>query len=111
MKLVYTLLLLLTVGCGTPGIQKMEINETNTETDSIIIQSRENLVLFDETSRKSDSSITEKVEKAVQKINTLEAEVKHLKTENNVLKVKVNDADDTGQPFELLPVSGGKNDR
>lgn len=111
MKFTHTLLLLLIVSCGTPSVQKMEINETDTNIDSIINQSRENLILLDQASRESDSSIAKKVEKTVKQITTLKEEVKQLKTENNALKIKVDDADDAGKPFELLPVSGGKDDR
>lgn len=111
MKTIYVLLLLLIVGCESPNTQKTETDETNTGVDSIIEQSKENLIFFDEASRKSDSSISKKVEKTVKQISVLKEEVKQLKEENNELKTKINDANDAGKPYQLLPVSGGKSNR
>ena len=111
MKPTYALLLLLVMGCGTSNTSKTEVNETDTKIDSIINQSKQNLVILDQASRKSDSSITKKVEKTVKQITTLKEEVKTLKEENNELKIKLDDATDGSKPFQLLPVSSGKNDR
>lgn len=101
------LLLTLLVGCSIP-----ETNiENNDKVDSIIKQSKKNFFSADSVSRKSDSLINKKVTKAVKQIATLKQEVKTLKQENNALKVKLDDATDVGKPFQLLPVSGGKNNR
>jgi hypothetical protein len=101
------LLLTLLVGCSVP-----EINvENNDKVDSVIEQSKKNFFSADSVSKQSDSLINKKVTKAVEQITTLKQEVKILKQENNDLKIKLDDATDVGKPFQLLPVSSGKNDR
>lgn len=102
-----SLLLILLVGCTAP-----ETNlKVNDQVDSIINQSQKNFVSADSVSRQSDSFINKKVVKAVDQITTLKQEVKTLKEENNVLKIKLDDPTDDSKPFQLLPVSGGKNHR
>lgn len=100
-------MLILLVGCTAP-----ETNlKVNDQVDSIINQSQKNFVSADSVSRQSDSFINKKVIKAVDQITTLKQEVKTLKEENNVLKIKLDDPTDDSKPFQLLPVSGGKNHR
>lgn len=112
MKVVYAILFLFILGCNSNNeINKIEINETDTNIDSIINQSKQNLVIVDKASREGDSSISKKVEKTAKQINNLQATVQQLKRENNELKVKVDDHDDLGKPFQLLPVSGGQDNR
>ena len=68
-------------------------------------------MLFRSIGKQSDRFINHKVTKAVEQITTLKEEVKTLKEENNELKTKLDDADDAGKPFKLLPVSSGKGNR
>ena len=103
------LLLILLVGCNSP-----ETNTQNNEdqaVDSILEQSQRSFVTADSVGRESDQFINTKVTKTVQQISTLKEEVKTLKAENNELKVKLDSVDDVGKPFQLLPVSNGKNNR
>ena len=105
----WLLLLILLVGCSSP-----EINVQNNETqsiDSILEESKRHFVSADSVGRESDQFINSKVTKTVQQITTLQKEVKTLKAENNELKVKLDSVDDVGKPFQLLPVSTGKNNR
>ena len=108
MRLVFLLLIFL-VGCGSPETNIQE-NETQS-IDSILEQSQKSFVSADSVGRKSDEFINRKVTKTVKQITTLKEEVKTLKAENNELKVKLDSVDDVGKPFQLLPVSTGKNNR
>lgn len=105
------LLFFLISGCSTSEPKtKLEENEFE-NIDTILRRSEKNFSSVTRVTEKSDSSIQKKVEKTVKQINTLKNEVKLLKEENNVLKSKIDDVDDVGKPFQLLPVSNGKNDR
>jgi uncharacterized coiled-coil DUF342 family protein len=97
------------VSCGSPETNIQE-NETQS-IDSILEQSQKSFVSADSVGRKSDEFINRKVTKTVKQITTLKEEVKTLKAENNELKVKLDSVDDVGKPFQLLPVSTGKNNR
>ena len=99
------------MGCSSPIETKIDKDETFTNIDSLIGESQKNLLVLDSTSKRTDSSITGKVEKTVKQITTLKEENTKLKKENESLKEKLNDASDVGKPFELLPVSNGKNNR
>lgn len=102
---------ILLIGCSsTEQTPKIENNEFES-IDTILRRSEKNFNTVNRASEKTDSSISEKVEKTVKQINNLKEVVKQLKEENNELKVKINDASDNGKPFQLLPVSSGKNDR
>jgi len=103
------LLLIFLVGCSSPEV-KTESNETQA-IDSILEQSERSFVTADSVGRKSDEFVNSKVTKTVKQISTLKEEVKTLKAENNELKTKLDDAIDAGKPFQLLPVSNGKNNR
>ena len=111
MKLVYALLSMLVIGCNSNNTPKIEKNETYSAIDSIIGQSQKNLTVLDSTSKRTDSTITGKVEKTVKQISTLKEENTKLKKENEALKDKLDDATDVGKPFKLLPVSDGKDNR
>jgi hypothetical protein len=104
------LLLIILVGCSSPET-KTQSNETQA-VDSILEQSQRSFITADSVSRETDKVIGEKVEKAVSQITVLQTQVKTLKQENNVLKIKLDSAtDDAGKPFKLLPVSNGENHR
>ena len=108
----YSLLLfLLILGCSSPNETKVKEDETYSAIDSIIGQSKKNLTVLDSTSKRTDSTITGKVEKTVKQISTLKEENTKLKKENEALKDKLDDIGNGGKPFELLPVSGGKGNR
>lgn len=108
----YTILfLLIIIGCQSPNVTKQENDETYSNIDSIIGESQKNLLILDSTSKRTDSTITGKVEKTVKQISTLKEENTKLKKENESLKNKLDDISNTGKPFELLPVSGGKGNR
>ena len=96
---------LLLIGCNSGNSKKIIENETDTKFDSIINKSQENITLATGASRKSDSTITGKVEKTVKKIEKMEKEIKQLKEENNELKTKLNDATDNGRPYRIRTIS------
>lgn len=104
MKIAYTALLLLLIGCQSSDNVKIETNEYQA-LDSVIQQSQKNFVTVSEANKRGDSSITKKVEKTVNQITTLKQEVKELKQENNALKTQLDIVTDSGKPFKLLPVS------
>ena len=108
----YSLLLLtLVLGCSSPNQTEIKQDETYSTIDSIIGQSQKNLIVLDSTSKRTDSTITGKVEKTVKQISTLKEENTKLKKENESLKDKLDNATDVGKPFKLLPVSDGKDNR
>ena len=110
MKLIYSLLFLLLIGCGSDKTEKIVENETDTKFDSIINKSQENITLVAGASRKSDSTITGKVEKTVKKIAKMEKEIKQLKEENNELKKILYDIDnDRGQPYIIRTISDNED--
>ena len=111
MRYSLTLLLVAALGCSSPTKNEVEKNETLSTIDSIIGQSQKNLAVLDSTSKRTDSTITGKVEKTVKQISTLKEENTKLKKENEVLKDKLDDISNGGKHFELLPVSGGKGNR
>jgi len=103
----YIVLSLLLIGCSQSENNSItETNKLNEKIDSIIAKSQKNIDSATINLTKSDSIVNQKVEKTVEKIQTLETENKQLKTENNALKTKLNIANDPGESFELLPVSG-----
>lgn len=111
MKTLYTLALLLLIGCQPSINTKIENDESINKIDSILDQSQQTFTTSNTASTKGDSTINQKVEKTVKQITTLQATVQQLKAENNELKVKLDSADDLGKPYQLLPVSGGKDNR
>lgn len=96
------LISLLFLGCST---NEIEVDLSVDSTDSVLVKSQENLTKANEINKQGDSSITGKVEKTVQKIQVMEKQITKLKQENNELKTKLNDVNDAGEPFKLLPVS------
>ena len=99
------------MGCSSPNQTKLEKDEKLTTIDSIIGENQRNLLVLDSTNKRTDSTISGKVEKTVKQITTLKEENTKLKKENESLKTKLDDATDIGQPFELLPVSNGKGNQ
>lgn len=108
MRVLFILLILLG-GCSSPETNIQ--NDENQAVDSILEQSERSFISADSLNKRSDTLINQKVTKTVKQITTLKEEVKTLKAENNELKTKLDDAVDAGKPFQLLPVSNGKNNR
>lgn len=94
--------------CNAPKQEKIETNEF-TNTDSVLQHSQKNAIILDEAGRKSDSSITGKVEKTVKKMAVMEKQIIQLKAENNELKEQMDsvysDNADNGKPFIIRSVS------
>jgi malate synthase len=97
-------------GCDTKKISEKIKATIYDQTDSVLTKSQGNIVVLGRVSEKSDSVITEKVTKTVDKIQDLTYEVRVLKKENNELKK--NRADTTvsiNKHFDLLPIDNGSN--
>lgn len=98
-------------GCKS-NKQEIKSKENGFESiDTILQRSEKNFDAVSRANKKTDSSISNKVEKTVNQITNLKQEVNKLKQENNELKIKINDANDVGKPFKLLPVSNGQDNR
>lgn len=102
----YLVLLLLLASCQQkPNSTPPETNNLNETIDSLLTKNQRSLDSASVQLTKSDSAVSQKIEKTVQKITNLENEVKELKEENNELKAKLDDATDDGKPYSGLPVS------
>ncbi len=97
---VFILVSLLFLACNNT---ELKIERQNA--DSIINKTQNVYESVSQANMKSEQLITNKVDKTVQKIQNLENEVSQLKKENNELKDKLDDINDGGSPFKLLPVS------
>jgi peptidoglycan hydrolase CwlO-like protein len=97
-----SMILISIVSCGdnSPLITNSGVN-----VDSLIQKSEKTFIEANEASKKSDTAITNKVDKTVQKIGQLENEIKQLKEENNELKDELDDAGDAGKPFRIRTIS------
>lgn len=109
--IILGLISLLVVACQSNKQESKNQENEYENVDTILQRNKDNFISVGRASEKSDSSISKKVEKTVKQINNLKEEVKQLKEENNELKAKVDDANDIGKPFQLLPVSNGKDNR
>ena len=100
-----TILAVLTIfmTCNTAKKEQTETNEYS-KVDSVLQHSKENAVILNETSKKSDTSIAGKVDKTIKKIAKMEKQIKKLKAENNELKEKLDDANDVGKPYYIRSV-------
>jgi FtsZ-binding cell division protein ZapB len=78
-KIVLTLVIL--TGCTQSPEVKIETNQT----DSLLIKSKETLIISDEVSRKSDSAVNKKVKTVISDIKSIEQEISSLKEENGAL--------------------------
>ena len=105
MKIVYVVLISLLISCNSNNSEITQTDNYNAKIDSILTQSQENTALASGANRKSDSTITGKVEKTVKKIKKMEKEIKQLKQENNELKNLLDDSDDDGQPYHISTIS------
>jgi predicted RNase H-like nuclease (RuvC/YqgF family) len=105
MRIIYILTVLLLIGCNSNNTETLQIEKYNEQIDSIINQSQENITHASGASRKSDSTITGKIEKTVKKIQKLETEIKELKAENNELKNKLDNLDDAGNTYHIRAIS------
>ncbi len=102
----YLVLLLLLISCGQkPNSTIPETTKLDEKIDSLLIKNQRNLDSASVQLTKSDSTVSQKIDKTVQKISNLETQVKELKAENNELKAKLDDATDDGKPYSGLPVS------
>jgi len=101
-KIFISILLISIIGCGdnAPIMSNSGIN-----VDSLIQQNKETFEIATEASKKSDTTITNKVDNTVKKIGQLENEIKQLKEENNELKDKLDDASDAGRSFRIRAIS------
>jgi peptidoglycan hydrolase CwlO-like protein len=102
-NLYYTLIILILVSCGNNETHLKTLK--NVDVDSLLESSKKNFVKANDFSKKSDSTITKKVDNTVKKIDNLETQVTELKKENNELKAKIDDYDDNGKPYGGLPIS------
>jgi hypothetical protein len=110
MRVSLPVLLIFITSCGSnqaESIKKTMINYGLA--DSILQKSKESLIEVSKISVKSDSVITVKVDKTVNKIQTLNHEVKVLKKENRELRSRLNTGDD-GR-FKLLPIDKSSTDQ
>jgi len=97
-----SMLLISIISCGdnSPVITNSGVN-----VDSLIEKNKETFKNATEANKKSDTTITNKVDNTVKKIGQLENEIKQLKEENNELKDKLDDAGDAGKPFRIRTIS------
>lgn len=101
-KYILFLILISIFSCNE---NKPVITSDGVNVDSLLLINSVNTHVVSESSKKSDTMITTKVDKTVQKIGNLETQINELKQENNELKGKLDDANDVGKPFRILPVS------
>ncbi len=101
-KVFISILLISIIGCGdnSPVITNSGVN-----VDSLIEKNKETFKTATEASKKSDTTITNKVDNTVKKIVKMEGEIKQLKAENNELKNNLDDVNDDGKPFIIRSVS------
>jgi len=83
---ILSLLLLLTIGCSSPQIEK---EKTYEKIDSIIHNSEVNIIRSDSVNRESEKSVAKKVDQTVNKIEGLKEEVSVLKQEIEVSRMAV----------------------
>lgn len=75
------------------------------DVDTLLERSKNSISSVGTTTLKSDSVLVKRVEKTVTKIENLNHEVKVLKKENRELRARLNDSDNIGGHFGLLPIS------
>lgn len=98
---IISVLILSLMSCSDNNIK----TSSGVDVDSLIEQSQKTFDKANEASKKSDTAITNKVDKTVQKIGQLENEIQQLKEENNELKDKLDDASDAGRSFRIRAIS------
>jgi cell shape-determining protein MreC len=101
-RILGLIILVSLIGCADKSDVK---TSSGVNVDSLIRQSEKNFVIVNEANKKSDTAITNKVDKTVQKIGQLENEIKELKEENNELKDKLDNANDGGKPYRIRTIS------
>jgi hypothetical protein len=103
MKILYTVPFILFASCDSKEVKNLKKTLTSYEaTDSLLQKSKDRMVEVSKIAGKSDSVITVKVDKTVNKIQNLNHEVKVLKKENRELRSRLGN-DDDGR-FKLLPI-------
>jgi hypothetical protein len=110
MKILYTVPFILFASCDSKEVKNLKKTLTSYEaTDSLLQKSKDRMVEVSKIAGKSDSVISTKVDKTVNKIQNLNHEVKVLKKENRELRSRLNTGDD-GR-FKLLPIDKSSTDQ
>jgi peptidoglycan hydrolase CwlO-like protein len=103
MKNLFILVTLVSLlSCGQENTLK---SKSGVDVDSLLEKNSETFTIVNNVNRKSDSTITNKVDNTVKKIGQLENEIKELKEENNALKSKLDNSNDAGRPFNIRTIS------
>ena len=103
MRTILGLIILVSlIGCSDKSGVK---TSSGVDVDSLIQKSEKTFMEANEANKKSDTAITNKVDKTVQKIGQLENEIQQLKEENNELKDKLDAATDGGKPYRIRTIS------
>jgi len=103
MKNLFILVTLVSLlSCGQENTLK---SKSGVDVDSLLEKNSETFTIVNNVNRKSDSTITNKVDNTVKKIGQLENEIKELKEENNELKSKLDNSNDAGRPFNIRTIS------
>jgi septal ring factor EnvC (AmiA/AmiB activator) len=112
MKYILLISTIFFIACNNLETKETLDTETYGSIDSIIGKSEQNLTIATGANQKSDSLVTGKIDKTVQKIANLENqvaslqnEVKKLKTENNELKANLDAAYDDGNGYNIRAIS------
>jgi peptidoglycan hydrolase CwlO-like protein len=101
-RIIGLIILVSLIGCSDKADVK---TSSGVNVDSLIKKSEKNFVIVNEANKKSDTAITTKIDKTVEKIGQLENEIKELKEENNELKDKLDAANDGGKPYRIRTIS------
>ena len=108
-KIIFVFSVMVLVSCKNFSSEKdssSDVTNLDKMLDTILMNNNKNFELTNQMNKQSDSVVSNKVDKTVQKISHLETQVTQLKKENNELKEKLDDAtNDNGKPFKLEPVS------
>lgn len=111
MKILYLIPLLFLVSCDSDEVENIKKTLTNYEAaDTLLQRSKDRMVEVSKLAGQTDSVISTRVDKTINKIQNLNHEVKQLKKENRELRSRLGN-DDDGK-FKLLPIdksSGSDN--
>ena len=93
------------------SLQASISNSKIIDVDNLIKKNVRTKYIADSLSRSSDLAINKKVDEQVRVVTVLKYKVVELKQTNNVLKVEINNLDDIGKPYKLLPISDNEDYR